>query len=72
MWLFNARVYHLDKDVCIVYKFNHQLLVLLHMSERILINNMGVVEKQVILRRKLNLDVLNIVILTLQSKVRWK
>ena len=58
MGLLDARVDHLDQDVRVVAELDHQFLVLLHVSEAVLVNDVGVVEEQVVLRSELNLDIL--------------
>lgn len=67
MWLLDARVDHLDQDVCVVSEFYHKFLVLLHVSEAIFLNKMSIVEEQVILRCELNFDILEIVRVTLKE-----
>ena len=56
--LLNARVDHLDQDVGVVGELNHELLVLLHVTEAVLVDDVGVVEEKVVLTGQLNLDIL--------------
>ena len=42
-------------------KFNHQLLLLLHVTEFIIVNNVGVVEKEVVFACQFNLDLVDLV-----------
>ena len=49
MRVFDARVGHLHVDVCVLLEVYHQLLLLLHVSESVFINAVGVMEEQVVL-----------------------
>lgn len=66
MWLLDARVDHFNENVGVVREFYHELLVLLHHPEAVLVDNMCVVEEQVIFRGQLDLHVLEVVWLTLR------
>ena len=57
----DARVCHLDEDVSVLLKVYHQLLLLLHVAELVLINTVRVVEEQVVLTRQLNFDLLDLI-----------
>ena len=61
MRLLDAGVDHFYQDICVVRELDHQLLVLLHRSEAVLVDDVRVVEEQVILRGQFDLDVLKIV-----------
>ena len=67
MRLLDARVDHLDENIGIISEFDHELLILLHHSETIFVHDVGVVEEQVIFRGQFNLDILEIIGLTLQD-----
>ena len=43
--LFDARIYHFNQNVYVVLKFNHKLLIFLHVSKRILVDDVSVVEE---------------------------
>jgi hypothetical protein len=45
VWLLNAAIDHLDENIGILVEFNHQLLLILHLSEGVLIHTVGIVEK---------------------------
>lgn len=60
--LFDAAVDHLDEDVGIFVELDHELLVLLHLSEAVFVHYVGVVEEEVVLRGQLNLHILNVVV----------
>lgn len=49
----------------IICKINHQLLILLHVSEGIFIHNVRVMEEKVILRCNLDFDVLDAIMVAL-------
>ena len=61
MRFFDARINHFDKDIWILVEFNHQLLVLLHLAERVFIYLVRIVEKQVVLTCELNFNILKLV-----------
>ena len=65
MRLLDARVYHLDKDARVVMEFDHELLVLLHVLEAVLVDKVGVVEEHVVFACQFDLDVLDVVWFTL-------
>ena len=65
MRLLDARVDHLDENIGVVREFNHELLILLHHSETVFVHDVCVVEEQVVLRGQFNLDILEIIGLTL-------
>ena len=67
MRLLDARIDHLDENIGIVCEFNHELLILLHHSEAVLVYNVCVVEEQIIFGGQFNLDILKIIGLTLQD-----
>ena len=54
----DARVDHFDQDVGVVGELNHQLLVLLHVTEAVFVDDVRVVEEQIVLTSQLDLDVL--------------
>lgn len=67
MRLFDARVDHLDENIGIVREFDHELLILLHHSETIFVDDVCVVEEQIIFGGQFNLDILEIIGITLQD-----
>ena len=67
MRLFYARVHHFHQNIGVVCEFNHQFLVLLHVSERVFVNHVGVVEEQVVFRSEFNFNVLKIASLSLRN-----
>lgn len=67
MRLFDARVDHLDENIGIVREFDHELLILLHHSETIFVHDVCVVEEQIIFGSQFNLDILEIIGITLQD-----
>ena len=62
MRFLDAAVDHLDEDVGIFVELYHQLLVLLHLSEAVLVHNVGVVEEQIVLRGQLDLHILDVIV----------
>ena len=62
MGFFDTAVDHFDQDIGVLMEFNHELLSILHLPESILIHNVSVMEKEVVFRCQLNLDVLNVVV----------
>ena len=62
VWILDARVCHLYKDVCILLEVYHQLLLLLHVTELVLIYTVCVVEEQVVLARQLYLDLVDLIL----------
>ena len=72
MRLLDARVYHFDKDVGVVPELYHQLLVLLHVSERVLVDQVGVVEEKIVLGCKFNFNVLDLSIFALYKVLDHK
>ena len=65
MRLLDTRVDHLNENISIVREFDHELLVLLHHSEAVLVHDVCVVEEQVVFRGQFNLDILKIIWITL-------
>lgn len=63
MRLFNARVKHFDKYIRVLREVYHQLLPFLHMSERIKVDSVRIVEKQVVFACQFDADLLNLCIL---------
>ena len=61
MRVFDARIGHLDENVGILLEVNHELLLLLHVAELVLVNVMRVVEEQVVLTCQLNLHLVDLV-----------
>jgi len=61
MRLFDARVGHLDEDSSVLLEGDHELLFLLHLTERVLGDNVRVMEEEVVLARQLHLHVLDLV-----------
>lgn len=61
MWLFDAAVDHLDEYVGVFIEFDHKLLVLLHLSEAVFVNDVSIVEEQIVLRSELNFYVLDVI-----------
>lgn len=71
MWLFDAAVDHLNEYVGVFIEFDHKLLVLLHLSEAVLINDVSIVEEEIVLRSELNFDVLDVIaIISLYNFIR--
>lgn len=58
MGFLDARVDHLNYYLGVVGKVDHQLLGLLHVAERVFINDVSVVEEQIVFRSYLHFDVL--------------
>ena len=48
MRLFNTTIDHLNEDRGVLWELYHQLLVLLHLPESVLVNCVRVVEEQVV------------------------
>ena len=65
MRLLDAGVDHLDQNVGIIAELDHQLLVLLHVAEAVLVDDVSVVEEQIVLTSQLNFDVLESIWLSL-------
>ena len=61
MRVFDARVGHLDEYVGILLKVDHELLLLLHVAELVLVHAMRVVKEQVVLTCQLNLNLVDLV-----------
>ena len=61
MWVFNARIGHLDENVGILLEVDHELLLLLHVAELIFVNAVRIVEEQVILTCQFNLHLMDLV-----------
>lgn len=62
MWFLDARVEHLDQNVRVFGKIDHELLPLLHVPERVVIDSMCVMEEQIVLRGQLNPDLLDLLL----------
>ena len=60
MWVFDARVGHLDEDVGVFLEVDHELLLLLHVSEFVLVNAVSVVEEQIVFTRQLDFHLVNL------------
>ena len=60
--VFDARVRHLYKNVCILLEVYHELLLLLHVAESVFIYTVCVVEKQVVFTRQLHFDLLDLIL----------
>lgn len=58
--LLDAGVHHLDQNVRVISKLDHKLLVLLHVAEAVLVDDVGIVEEQIVLTSQLDFDVLQI------------
>jgi len=61
MWVFNARIGHLDENVGILLEVDHELLLLLHVAELIFVHAVRIVEEQVILTCQFNLHLMDLV-----------
>lgn len=59
----NAAVDHLDEDTWVFGELNHELLILLHLAEGVLVHSVCVVEKEVVFRGQLNSHILDVVVL---------
>ena len=55
-----ARIGHLHEDVGIFLEVHHQLLLLLHVSEFVLIHFVCVVEEEIVFTRQLNLHLVDL------------
>ena len=60
VWVFDAGVGHLDEDVCVFLKVDHEFLLLLHVSELVLVHAVSVMEEQVVLTSQLDLDLVDL------------
>jgi len=60
--VFDARVRHLYKNVCIFLEVHHELLLLLHVAESVFIYTVCVMEKQIVFTRQLDFDLLNLIL----------
>ena len=69
VWVFDGRIGHLDKYVRILLEVDHELLLLLHVAELVLVNTVRVVEKQVVLAGQLYLHLVDLILTgTIQEK----
>ena len=48
MGFFDARIDHFDEDVGVLVELDHELLDFLHLTESVLVDDMGVMEKEVV------------------------
>ena len=65
----DAGVGHLYEDVCVLLEVNHELLLLLHVSEFVFIHAMSVVKEQVVLACQFHLDLMDcVIIISIQKK----
>ena len=60
MWVFDAGVGHLDEDVGVFLEVDHELLLLLHVSEFVFVHAVSVVEEQIVLTRQLDFHLVNL------------
>ena len=69
MWVLDSRIGHFDENVCIFLEVDHELLLLLHVTELVFVNAVCIVEKQVILTRQLDLHLMDLILTgTVQEK----
>ena len=62
VWILDSRIGHFDKNVCIFLEVNHELLLLLHVTELVFVHAVCIVEKQVILTRQLDLHLMDLIL----------
>ena len=60
MRVFDAGIGHFDEDIGVFLEVDHELLLLLHVSEFVFVNAVSVVKEQIVLTGQLDLHLVNL------------